>query len=216
MIKISTIKLYKIGEVVKILKENFNFKTDTPTLCRKATILNAYVKYKEVRYIPEDIIYHLTVDIKFKTNKINTKEIIEQKLEIINQEISKYDIHHTIPPIEAIQQIKTNNRNTTKFIKAFLELTEKIQNIEEQTQQKIQNIEEQTRKEIQNIKEETQKEIRNKDQTISKLQQKIQNIQETQQEQIQIKLLKEVKNTLNYLVQKEAKKNNCYKLQHNK
>ncbi|WP_024654276.1 hypothetical protein [Borrelia persica] len=230
MIKVESIQLYKLGEVVKILKENFNFKIDKPTLCRKLTKLNAYVIYNEKKYIPEDIICHLTTEMRYLEIRINTKKIVENKIKSIKQKISIYDQKNKIPSIEAIQQIKTNNSNTTKLIKAFLELQEKIQHIEEKTQKEIQHIEEKTQKEIQHIEEKTQKEIqhieektqkeiqhieektrkeiKNKDEEISELKQKIQNIEE--EKQTQIKLIKGLIDTSNNSIYKESKKNNCY------
>ncbi|ACH94199.1 hypothetical protein [Borrelia duttonii] len=203
MIKVGTIQLYKLGEVVKILKENFNFTIDNPTLCRKASKLNAYVIYNEKKYIPKDIIYHLTANMRYLETKINTQKIIENKIESIKQDISTYDKKHKINPLTAIQRIKTNNNNTTTFIKAFLELTEEIKNIKEETQKEIKNIKEETQKEIKNIKEETQKEIKNKDEEIFTLKQIIQNIQK----QTQINLNKELISTINNPIYKKSKNN---------
>ncbi|UPA14135.1 hypothetical protein [Borrelia turicatae] len=200
MIKVREIKLYKVGEVVKILNEKFQYQTNSQILCRKAAMLNAYVTYNDIRYIPEDIICDLTTNIRKREIKTEIQTIIEKKLENIKENIKIYDKKHNISPITAINRIKSQNTNTSTIVKAVIQLKEEMQKIREQTQE-----------EIQNIKEQTQKELKDKNQEIIKLKEEIKNMKEQTQETIQINLLKEVQATLNHLVYKESKNNHCIK-----
>ncbi|WP_024652945.1 hypothetical protein [Borrelia persica] len=59
---IGEIKLYKVGEVSKILEEKFNYKICPQNVCRKASILNAYIKYNGVNYLSENTICYFNID----------------------------------------------------------------------------------------------------------------------------------------------------------
>ncbi|UPA17446.1 hypothetical protein bcCo53_001650 (plasmid) [Borrelia coriaceae] len=223
MIKISEVKLYKVGEVVKILKENFKYETNNQILCRKAVTLNAYVTYNRIRYIPEDIICNLTTNIRKRDIKKNIEEIIEKKRENIIERIRIYDQRYGIPPIIAIKNIKSHSPNTNTIVQAILQLKEEISKQQEEIskqqeeiskqQEEIQKIQEELKeknKEITKQQEEIQKiqeELKEKNKEITKQQEEIQNIKKQSQETIQINMLKEVKATLNHLVYKESNKN---------
>ncbi|MBW6186953.1 hypothetical protein KZ870_37520, partial [Pseudomonas aeruginosa] len=129
MLKVREIQLYKVGEIVKILNEKFNYKTNSQIICRKAAMLNAYVTYNDIRYIPADVISHLTKNIRQREIKTYIQTTIESQLASINKELSIYDKKYKIPPITDIKRIKTQNANTTTIVKAVLQLTEEIKNI---------------------------------------------------------------------------------------
>ncbi|WP_024653622.1 hypothetical protein [Borrelia persica] len=118
MKKIGKIKLYKIGEIVDILETSFNYKTTSSSLCRKAAILNAYITYNGVRYIPEKIINELATDIKTKKVKANIQTLITKKLEIIKQNLNIHD------PKDEIHTIKTTN----EIIQAITQLKQEMEN----------------------------------------------------------------------------------------
>ncbi|WP_024652870.1 hypothetical protein [Borrelia persica] len=201
MIKISNITLYKVGEVVEILEKKYNYRTLSQTLCKKATMLNAYVAYNNIRYIPENIICHLTTTVKQQKTKTYIQAIIHKKLENIREIISMHEQKENLPPMKAITRIKSNNYNTKTIVQALIQLKEEMIEIQEKTQEEIKN----KGDEITTLREE----IKNKSDEITALREQIKKIQEKTQEEtqdeIQIRLLKEVKSKLNNLICQESK-----------
>ncbi|MBW6187576.1 hypothetical protein KZ870_41020, partial [Pseudomonas aeruginosa] len=100
MKKIGNIKLYKLGEVVDILETRFNYQTTTSHICRKASILNAYITYNGVRYIPEKIINELTAAINTKKMKANIQTLIAKKLETIKKSLNIHEQKNEISTIK--------------------------------------------------------------------------------------------------------------------
>ncbi|ETZ17663.1 hypothetical protein BDCR2A_01407 [Borrelia duttonii CR2A] len=97
--------LYKIGEVVEILKANFNYQKSKSHMCRKASLLNAYITYNNMRFIPECIIGELMTDITIKDLKSQTKANIAKKLAITKKEIQIYDNNIEISNTNDINEI---------------------------------------------------------------------------------------------------------------
>ncbi|ATQ17880.1 hypothetical protein CNO14_07060 (plasmid) [Borrelia miyamotoi] len=201
MKKIGEIKLYKPGEVSQILEQKFNYKIHPQNVCRKATILNAYVTYNDMNYVSENIISHFTTDLKKKETKSDIKLIVQKKLEKIKKNIKIYEKRHKIPPTTAIKRIKTQNINTTTIIKAIIQLTEEIDNIKKQTQEDMKKTREQIQEEIQDkneeiiklkkqinkIEKQAQEEIQDKNEEIIKLKKQIQKILQQTQENVTLK-----------------------------
>ncbi|UPA19076.1 hypothetical protein [Borrelia puertoricensis] len=232
MRKIDEIKLYKVGEVVEILKSEFNYQISTQVLCRKASNLGAYITYNDINYLPEEIISDLTVNVKQRKTKLTTQMIIADKLEKIKKNLEAYDKIHKIPAIKAIKNIKSRNTNTNTIIKAVIQLKEEMKKTKEEMKKTTEKMEdknqeiiklkkemqktieeiqekneeiERLKRVMQKTREDIKEEIEDKNQEIIKLKKEIKNIKEQTQETIQINLLKEVKTTLNNLVYKEPK-----------
>ncbi|WP_330730611.1 hypothetical protein [Borrelia turicatae] len=190
MKKVGKIKLYKVGEVVKILEERFNYKIHPQNVCRKASILNAYITYNDINYLAEDIICYFATDLKKKATKADIKLIIQKKIEKIKKDLNIYENKHRVSPIKAIKNIKSQNTNTITIVKAVIQLKEEMQKIREQTQEEIQDKSEEIarlKKEMQKIREQTQEEIQDKSEEIARLKRAIQKIREETQEKIQIR-----------------------------
>ncbi|AHH11717.1 hypothetical protein [Borrelia coriaceae] len=132
MKRIEHIKLYKVGEAVDILYADFNHQTTSPVLCRKITMLKAYIMYNDVRYIPEDIIGDLIVSIRKKEIRFKTEKIIAKKLESIKNFIKAYEQKHKKPPTK-----ETNNINTNEILEAITQLKEEMKKMREQEQKEL-------------------------------------------------------------------------------
>ncbi|WP_024655116.1 hypothetical protein [Borrelia hispanica] len=158
MKKFGDIKLYRLGEVVDILAQDFNYHTTNSILCKKLATLNAYIQYENVRYIPENIICDLMENIRKKEKKSQIRTIIQNKIEIINNEISKYSQNNKTYT-QKTNNIKIQNIETKENHSAFIQLKE----------------------EIKNLTETIQKEIKKKDNEIAKLKEEINNLTEKKQ-----------------------------------
>ncbi|AHH11815.1 hypothetical protein bcCo53_001679 (plasmid) [Borrelia coriaceae] len=130
MKRIEHIKLYTVGEVVEILNADFNHQTTSPVLCRKITMLTAYVIYNKSRYIPEDIIGDLIVSIRKREIRFKTEKIIAKKLESIKNFIKVYEQKHKQP--SSTKEI--NNINTNEILEAIIQLKEEIIQLKEEIQ----------------------------------------------------------------------------------
>ncbi|ETZ17253.1 hypothetical protein BDCR2A_01826 [Borrelia duttonii CR2A] len=164
MKKINEITLYKVGEVVEILKEKFDYTISTQVLCRKASALNAYVKYNDINYLPEDIICDLVANIKKRQIKLNTQIIVEEKIEKIKKFLEEYNKKYTLPPIKAINTLKSRNPNTNTIIKAVIQLKQEIKKTQEDLQEKDDKIDK-----LQKTIQKTQEDLQEKDGEITRL-----------------------------------------------
>ncbi|ETZ17655.1 hypothetical protein BDCR2A_01422 [Borrelia duttonii CR2A] len=79
MKKFGDIKLYRLGEVVDILAQDFKYYTTNSILCKKLATLNAYIQYENVRYIPENIICDLMENIRKKEKNLRFAQSFKTK-----------------------------------------------------------------------------------------------------------------------------------------
>ncbi|AHH07169.1 Hypothetical protein BCD_1103 (plasmid) [Borrelia crocidurae DOU] len=193
MKRFGDVKLYKLGEVVDILSQDFNYQTKAGILCKKLTTLNAYIQYENARYIPENIICDLTETIKTKEMKFKMRTIIQNKIEIVNNKINKYfrdNNQNNKTLINKTNNMKIQNIETEKINNELIEIKEAIKKLTEKTQEETKNKDNEIIKlkaEIKKLTEKTQEETKNKDNEIIKLKAEIKKLTEKTQTKFIIK-----------------------------
>ncbi|WP_434757527.1 hypothetical protein bpuCAU1_001422 (plasmid) [Borrelia puertoricensis] len=172
MKKINEIKLYKIGEAVELLQTDFNYKIDLSTISRKIGFLNAYVVCNNIRYIPEDILPDLTVNLRKKETRLNTIKTIEKKINSTKNKLNNYFQNNEIDNQKKINNGKITNIDTNAIISEIRQLKQEIQEDMKNKNREILQL----KKEIQNLTGQTQEDTKNKNKEILQLKKEIQNL----------------------------------------
>ncbi|UGQ17922.1 hypothetical protein [Borrelia sp. RT1S] len=89
---IKNVEFYKVTEVVKILKANFNFEIAVQNLYNRARDFNVLMSINGKKYIPKDVIPFLAAKTATKSDREKVQESIDEIMENIRPVVEEYVI----------------------------------------------------------------------------------------------------------------------------